>query len=217
VPLGKVFGERLLFPPDFIGRGDMSRGSLLLRAARAGAELTYAPIAGAARHGPRAPGVGSQPPRAPLQAAPHELVILIGLPGAGKSTLFRERFAATHEHLSKDELRRLRQPLARHAQLLGSALAEQRSIVVDDTNLSREERAPLIAQAQRHGARVVGYFFEAGPRECLARNRGREGAARVPDAAILAAAKRLVRPTLDEGFDELLVLGARHGAEPAGG
>ncbi len=48
-----VFGPRLLFPPDFVGRGDMSRGGLLLRAAREGRELPYAPVAGAVRHGPR--------------------------------------------------------------------------------------------------------------------------------------------------------------------
>jgi hypothetical protein len=47
------FGSRLLFPPSFVGRGDMSRGGLLLRAARSGDELPYAPIAGATRHGPR--------------------------------------------------------------------------------------------------------------------------------------------------------------------
>ncbi len=51
----EVFGERLLFPPDFVGRGDMSRGGLLLRAARDGVELRYAPVAGAVRHGPRPP------------------------------------------------------------------------------------------------------------------------------------------------------------------
>ena len=50
-----VFGERLLFPIDFVGRGDMSRGGLLLRAVRAGQELPYGPVAGAVRHGPRPP------------------------------------------------------------------------------------------------------------------------------------------------------------------
>jgi hypothetical protein len=50
-----VFGERLTFPPAFVGRGDMSRGGLLLRAVRAGVELEYAPVAGAVRHGPRPP------------------------------------------------------------------------------------------------------------------------------------------------------------------
>jgi hypothetical protein len=54
-PLQSVFGDRLLFPPAFVGRGDMSRGGLLLRCARAGLELEYAPIAGAVRHGARPP------------------------------------------------------------------------------------------------------------------------------------------------------------------
>jgi hypothetical protein len=48
-----VVGERLFFPLDFVGRGDMSRGALLLRAAREDTELTYAPVAGAIRHGTR--------------------------------------------------------------------------------------------------------------------------------------------------------------------
>lgn len=52
-PLQGVFGDRLLFPPDFVGRGDMSRGGLLLRAAAAGVELPYAPVTGAVRHGTR--------------------------------------------------------------------------------------------------------------------------------------------------------------------
>jgi hypothetical protein len=48
-----VFGPRLRFPADFVGRGDMSRGGLLLRAARAGEELSYVPVGEAVRHGPR--------------------------------------------------------------------------------------------------------------------------------------------------------------------
>lgn len=54
-PLLAVFGARLLFPAAFVGRGDMSRGGLMLRAARAGVELEYVPVEGAVRHGPRPP------------------------------------------------------------------------------------------------------------------------------------------------------------------
>jgi hypothetical protein len=46
-PLTKVFGDHLWFPPTFLGRGDMSRGALLLRAVREGAELPYLPVEGA--------------------------------------------------------------------------------------------------------------------------------------------------------------------------
>jgi hypothetical protein len=54
-PLLEVFGERLYFPPTFAGRGDMSRGGLLLRCARSGTPLEYAPVRGAVRHGPKPP------------------------------------------------------------------------------------------------------------------------------------------------------------------
>jgi len=52
--LTSVFGRSLLFPGQFVGRGDMSRGGLLLRAASAGTELDYQPVDGAVRRGPRA-------------------------------------------------------------------------------------------------------------------------------------------------------------------
>jgi hypothetical protein len=53
--LTAIFGDRLLFPVAFVGRGDMSRGGLLLRHARAGEELVYAPVLGATLHGVRPP------------------------------------------------------------------------------------------------------------------------------------------------------------------
>jgi hypothetical protein len=53
--LRAILGERLRFPAAFVGRGDMSRGGLMLRCARAGVELEYVAVDGAARHGPRPP------------------------------------------------------------------------------------------------------------------------------------------------------------------
>jgi hypothetical protein len=59
--LQAIFGERLLFPADFVGRGDMSRGGLMLRCVSSSEELMYIPVAGAVRHGVRPPKL------APLQ------------------------------------------------------------------------------------------------------------------------------------------------------
>ena len=50
-----VFDERLLFPLEFVGRGDMSRGGLMLRCVDTGEELTYVPVSGAIRRGKRPP------------------------------------------------------------------------------------------------------------------------------------------------------------------
>jgi hypothetical protein len=51
----RPFGERLRFPAEFVGRGDMSRGGLLLRCVRAERELDYVPVAGSTRIGRRPP------------------------------------------------------------------------------------------------------------------------------------------------------------------
>ncbi|HEX5422906.1 MAG TPA: hypothetical protein VFW94_05105 [Candidatus Acidoferrales bacterium] len=61
-PLLTIFGERLLFPADFVGRGDMSRGGLMLRCQRAGVQLNYVPVISAVLH-------GSRPPRLPKTKA----------------------------------------------------------------------------------------------------------------------------------------------------
>lgn len=50
-----IFGDQLMFPTAFVGRGDMSRGGLMLRCVDSGDELVYAPVQGAVRRGPRPP------------------------------------------------------------------------------------------------------------------------------------------------------------------
>src|SRR5205823_4456709 len=133
-------------------------------------------------------------PAEPSRERPAELVVLVGLQASGKSTFCRERFAATHVHVSKDELRNVRQREARQRELVQAALTAGRSVVVDNTNATRADRASLIALARAFGARVVGYHFTSRVPESLARNRGREGRARVPDVAIFVTAKRWEPP-----------------------
>ena len=134
--------------------------------------------------------------------AARELVIFVGLQASGKSAFFRERFAATHELVSKD-LFRNKNPNRRQAQLIEAALRTGSSVVVDNTNPSVEDRRPLIELGRELGAKIVGYYFESTVRQSVGRNRRREGKAQVPDVAIFATAKRLATPTYPEGFDEL--------------
>jgi predicted kinase len=138
-------------------------------------------------------------------------VILVGLPGAGKTTFFEQRFAATHAHVSKDRLANNRQPARQQVALIAEALAAGRSVVVDNTNASRAERASILEEARRHGARVVGYLFACTPRECLARNALRQGRARIPAVGVFATAKRLQLPDAAEAFDALFVVRPRPG------
>ncbi len=61
--LTAVFGRQLVFPTAFVGRGDMSRGGLMLRHATAGEELAYQPLLGAERRGRRPPRLDPAPSR----------------------------------------------------------------------------------------------------------------------------------------------------------
>jgi predicted kinase len=135
-----------------------------------------------------------------------ECVLLIGVPAAGKTTFYRERFADTHDHVSRDLLPHTRHPARIQKQRLVDALSNGRSVVVDDTNASIAVRAPLIALARACGAVVTGYYFPTDAADALRRNRARRGRARVPDVAIFTIRKQLEPPSPDEGFDRIFIV-----------
>src|SRR6266566_5337812 len=128
-----------------------------------------------------------------------ELVLFIGIQASGKSNFYRERFFRTHVRVNLDMLK------TRHREdLLVTACLEGRtSFVVDNTNVTRDERARYILPARAAGFEVHGYFFQSRVADSLARNAERQGEERIPDVAILNASARLELPTLVEGFDLL--------------
>lgn len=132
-----------------------------------------------------------------------ELVILVGLQAAGKTTFYHRYFAATHAHVSKDLLRNNKRPERRQTQLISEALAAGQSVVVDNTNTTTPDRATPILLGRVAGARITGYYFPTTVGASLTRNRQRTGRARVPDVAIYARARQLTPPTYAEGFDAL--------------
>jgi predicted kinase len=128
-----------------------------------------------------------------------ELVLFIGIQAAGKSSFYRQRFFRTHVRVNFDMLR------TRHREklLAESCLAGKTPFVVDNTNLTRQDRARYIAPAKACGFTVDGYFFRSVRAEALLRNASRVGGERVPDLAIAGASRRLELPSLTEGFDRL--------------
>lgn len=127
------------------------------------------------------------------------LVIFIGIQATGKSSFFRERFFRTHVRINLDMLKTRR----RESLLFTACLVGKTATVVDNTNLTRLDRARYIDPARELGFRIHGYFFESKSAAAMARNAGRGEDERVPELAIRGAARKLELPSLGEGFDTL--------------
>jgi predicted kinase len=130
-----------------------------------------------------------------------EVAILIGLQASGKTTFCRRVLAVDHVLVSKDAFRNARYPQRRQMRLVNDALAEGRSVAVDNTNPSPVEWQPLIDAARAHGAATIGYWFPPDLTAAQERNALREGSTRVPDVGLYATLKRLRPPRRSDGFD----------------
>ena len=141
-----------------------------------------------------------------MEQSGQELVVMVGLQAAGKSTYCRRVLGQTHVVVSKDNLRNNRRRQRRQLQLIEEALASGRSVVVDNTHASLEERAPLIELARQRGLKVRVVFLDTPMEVCDERNAGRTERERVPDVGLYSTRKKFVRPRIEEGMDEIEVI-----------
>ena len=125
---------------------------------------------------------------------------MVGLQGCGKSTWVAGHLAATHAVVSKDHWPNARRKEARQSRVVAEHLAAGRSVVVDNTNPRVEDRAPLVELARAAQVPVRAVWLDLPLETCLERNLARQGRAQVPVHGVLATRRRLVPPTLAEGF-----------------
>lgn len=128
-----------------------------------------------------------------------ELILFSGIQAAGKSSFYKARLADTHIRLNLDMLR------TRHREriLFLACLQAKQPVVVDNTNLTAEDRARYMAPAKEARFRVVGYSFVVDLETAIARNAVRTRRRPVPEKAIRGSLHRWQRPAFGEGFDAL--------------
>ncbi len=128
-----------------------------------------------------------------------EVALLIGVQGVGKTSFYAQHLIHSHLRVSRDLVR------TRHREqmLFQACLDLQQPVVIDNTNPDAEVRARFLEPARARGIPVVAYWFVAPLADAMRRNAGREGAARIPEPALRITHRRLVRPSLAEGFSEL--------------
>jgi predicted kinase len=141
------------------------------------------------------------------------LVVLVGLPGSGKSTWAKHQGVAV---ISSDGMRFLLADDENDQTIHADVFATVRYVlrrrlmlrrpltIIDATNLSRRERRPYIKTAQLYDCQVEAMFFDTPVEVCKERNRSRGRV--VPDEIIDIMVGRLTAPAVDEGFDVVMAL-----------
>jgi predicted kinase len=127
-----------------------------------------------------------------------EAVILCGVQGSGKTTLYRDLYLETHARVSLDLLR----TRPRERAFLAVCLDTKLPFVVDNTNPTVAERARYVVPAKAAGFRLTAILVEVDHAVAAARNAARERT--VPASGLRDVARRLIRPAPEEGFDDVL-------------
>lgn len=149
------------------------------------------------------------------------IVVLVGLPGSGKSSYLEQMGTAG---LSSDSIRLLladdetdqtihERVFQTMRYLLRQRLAIGRPVTyIDATNLKVEERRPYIGIGKSYGCELEAVFFDIPLEVCRARNAARHRV--VPSDALEKMALKLVPPTTQEGFDRVTVVGWADSVSP---
>lgn len=135
-------------------------------------------------------------------------VIFIGLQASGKSSFYKEKFFKSHLRINLDMLKKRK----RERFLFEACLKSSTSVVVDNTNPSKEDREYYLSLFKENHYKTIGYYFSSQFDDCFTRNNQREGKEKIPEVGMKATAKKLELPCFSEGFDELYFVSIENGS-----
>ena len=126
-----------------------------------------------------------------------EMLIFIGIPASGKTSFYNYYYKNSYKHINLDTLKtRYQENLA-----IKEGLKYNDNFVIDNTNVTKRERAKYIAIGKENNYKIIGYYFKSSIPECIERNEKREN--KIPRTAVANKFNNLEIPSLEEGFDEL--------------
>ena len=126
-----------------------------------------------------------------------ECIILIGIPGAGKSTYYKDKFDDTHLRINIDMLVRI----SRESDIFKAAVKTNTKIVIDNTNTTIKDRMKYIPLLKKNKYKIIAYYFQTDLEKTIEANNKRDRV--VPEKVIRTYYKNLIIPELCEGFDEV--------------
>lgn len=149
-----------------------------------------------------------------------KLIIMVGIPGSGKST-FAQNYIKDANNMStvwvsRDEVRyslisgtdeyfaKEKDVFKIFVKKINTALAEGKDAIADATHINAQSRKKLLSSITVPDIQIEACVMETSLQECLANNEKREGRARVPKAAILRMYRQFEYPTFSEGFSSIL-------------
>ena len=126
-----------------------------------------------------------------------KMLIFIGIPASGKTSFYNHFYKDNYKHINLDTLKtRYQENLA-----LNDYLQNNENIVIDNTNITKEERKKYISAGKENNYKIIGYYFKSSISECIERNEKRQN--KIPRTAVANKFNNLELPSINEGFDEL--------------
>lgn len=145
-----------------------------------------------------------------------KMYVVIGAPGCGKSTYIKNHLKENEIVISRDKIRfnmlndndeyfsKEKEVYNEFIKQINDAIAADKDFYVDQTSLNRGSRSKLFNKLKKKPNEIIGIYFTTPLDIILQRNAQRVGRALVPEDAVINMFNSLTKPTLDEGFNEIL-------------